>query len=461
LPPRRPDRELPFHGVVSRRPEEKRAAWRPALLFGEINDAAKGKLGKTMATPPQATSITVNGRTYLLPARPMAIICIDGCGDDYLNAALVHERMPCLARMARDGYRGLVRAALPSFTNVNNCAIVTGTPPCATGISGNYILDPATGHEVMTNASTFLRNETILAAAARAGRRVAMVTAKDKLRELLSKNLKGIAFSSEKAQEVSLDVNGIAGVEELAGPAPPIYSAQASLYVLRAGVALIETGTADFCYLTLTDYMQHLYPPAAPEMLDFCAAVDHQIGRLLQFGTLVGITADHGMNAKCDAQGNPKVVYLETELEKQFGAGFHVVCPITDPYVRHHGALGSAVTVYLPERVPGEAVARWILQREAITEVYDRQTAARKLELPPDRIGDLFVLAGRDWVIGRTPAHHDLSQLKGRLRSHGGRYEEMVPMLLSEPLTQAYAAKAAGDPRNFDIFDFACNGSRA
>lgn len=416
-----------------------------------------------MATSPQtteylATSITVNGRTYRLAPRPIAVICIDGCGDDYLDAALVRDRMPHVAQIARSGYRGLVRAALPSFTNVNNCAIVTGTPPSATGISGNYILDPVSGEEIMTNSSTFLRNETILAAAARAGRRVAMVTAKDKLRELLSKNLKGIAFSSEKANQVSFMAHGIADVESFAGPAPAIYSALASVYVLRAGVALIEAAKADFCYLTLTDYMQHLYPPEAPEVLDFYAALDHEIGRLLQLGAVIGITADHGMSGKCDAEGNPKVLYLETELKRKFGTGFRVVCPITDPYVRHHGALGSAVTVYLPGRAPLDAVARWILDREEITEVYDRETAARKLELPPDRIGDLFVLAGRDWVVGRTPAHHDLSQLGSRLRSHGGRYEEMVPMLLSEPLTEVYAAKAAGDPRNFDIFDFTCNG---
>jgi phosphonoacetate hydrolase len=405
-----------------------------------------------------ATAITVNGRTYRLAPRPIAVICIDGCGDDYLDAALVHDRMPHLAQMARSGYRGLVRAALPTFTNVNNCAILTGMPPSATGISGNYILDSATGEEIMTNSSTFLRNETILAAAARSGRRVAMVTAKDKLRELLSKDLKGIAFSSEKADQASLAVHGIANVESFVGPKPPIYSEQASLYVLRAGVSLIESGRADFCYLTLTDYMQHLYPPTAPPVLDFYAALDHEIGRLLELGAVVGITADHGMNAKCDAQGNPKVVYLETELEGEFGAGFRVVCPITDPYVRHHGALGSAVTVYLPKQAPLDAVARWVLHREGITEVYDRETAAHKLQLPPDSIGDLFVLAGRDWVMGRTPAHHDLSQLGGRLRSHGGRYEEMVPIVLSKPLTDAYAAKAAGDPRNFDIFDFTCNG---
>ena len=83
--------------------------------------------------------------------------------------------------MAAEGYWGQARGALPSFTNVNNCAMVTGTPPSQTGIGGNYIIDPETGEEVMTNSSRFLRNDTILAAASTAGRKVAMVTAKDKL----------------------------------------------------------------------------------------------------------------------------------------------------------------------------------------------------------------------------------------------------------------------------------------
>jgi len=406
----------------------------------------------------KSCELSVNGRTYRLPPRPIAIICVDGCADEYLTTSIARGRMPHLARMAATGYRGLVRAALPTFTNVNNCCIVTGTPPRQTGVAGNYIIDPATGTEVMTNSSTFLRNETILAAAAESGRRVAMITAKDKLRELLSKNLRGIAFSSERAGEATLVENWISDLQKLVGPTPPIYSGEASLYVLRAGVALMEAGRADFCYLTLTDYIQHQYAPMAAESLDFYAAVDVEIGRLVEQGAILGVTADHGMNGKCNAAGQPRVVYLETLLKEEFGDGVRVICPITDPYVVHHGALGSAVTVYLSDPTRREQIARWILGLEGVTEVFDRETAARICELPPDGIGDLFVLAGRNWVMGRTPAHHDLTRLHGWLRSHGGRYEEMVPMVLSGPLRADYTAKALGDPRNFDIFDFVCNG---
>jgi phosphonoacetate hydrolase len=103
-------------------------------------------------------------------------------------------------------------------------------------------------------------------------------------------------------------------------------------------------------------------------------------------------------------------------------------------------------------------VGRWLLEMPGVAEVYDRELAALKLELPADRIGDLFVLSTRDVVLGRNPEQHDLSALHGSLRSHGGRYEEMVPMLLSGPLKPEYRARAAGDPRNWDIFDFAVNG---
>jgi len=403
-------------------------------------------------------NFSVNGREYSPPAFPIAVICIDGCGDEYLSVSLAQGVMPNLAGMLKNGHRSMVRGALPSFTNVNNSAMVTGCPPRETGIGGNYIIDPQTGEEVMTNSPSFLRLETILASAASAGRKVAMVTAKDKLRKLLSKNLPGIAFSTERADEVTQDENGIDDIVSHIGPKPKIYSPDASLYVLRSGVYLIESGQADFCYLTLTDYMQHKFAPEHPESLAFYQAIDHEIGRLLELGCIIAATADHGMNAKCDADGNPNVVYLETELTKKFGEGIKVICPITDPYVVHHGALGSAVTVYLPEGVDSNEVGNWIMNLEGVAEVHQRDMAVKKLELPGDRIGDLFVLSNRDYVIGRTEAHHDLSQLENQLRSHGGRYEEMVPLVLSHRLNKKYYAKSQGDPRNFDIFDFVCNG---
>lgn len=372
---------------------------------------------------------------------------------------MVRSRMPNVSKIARDGYRGVVRGALPSFTNVNNAAIATGVSPAVTGISGNFFLDPQSGEEVMMNSASYLRCGTIFAAAATAGRRVAIVTAKEKLRDILSANLDGIAFSSERADEARMSTHGIDDVETLLGRSKPdIYSADASLFVLQAGVALLKHQLADFLYLSLTDYMQHKFAPESEESLAFYEAMDREIGNLIELDASVAITADHGMNAKNDADGQPNVVYLESLLSEKFGSGHRVICPITDPYVVHHGALGSFVTVHLANGSNTEQIAEWILGLDGVTEVYQREVAARLLELPADRIGDLVVMSARDVVLGRTEADHDLSHLAGGLRSHGGRYEELVPLLLSEPVNAEYSRRLAGDPRNFDLFELVCNG---
>jgi phosphonoacetate hydrolase len=405
-------------------------------------------------------AFSVNGKTYQPAAKPIVVICIDGSADEYLDITSAHNRMPNLKAMTVNGYRGMVRGALPSFTNVNNSSIVTGVSPAVHGISGNFFYNAAIDQEVMMNSSEYLRAETLLAAAANAGRKVGVVTAKEKLRDILSFKLNGIAFSAEKANLAKIETHGIENAEEVIGfPTPAIYSADASLFVLRAGVALIEKGMADFLYLSLTDYMQHTYAPEAEESLAFYEAMDAEIGKMIALGAVVGATADHGMNAKVKQDGTPNVLFVEDMLEAQFGEGFRVICPITDPYVKHHGALGSYVVVHVPDTSKINEIKNWLTIQPGITEVYDRATAVRVLEQPEDRIGDLVVLSGRDVVVGRKPQYHDLSALDGTLRSHGGRYEEMVPMIISHPLNAAYRMKAAGDPRNFDIFDFTVNGT--
>ncbi|MGN6437976.1 MAG: phosphonoacetate hydrolase [Agriterribacter sp.] len=405
-------------------------------------------------------SFSVNGISYQPAAQPIVVICIDGSADEYLDVTAANGRLPHLQQMSKNGYRGMVRGALPSFTNVNNSSIVTGVSPAVHGISGNFFYDAAKDQEVMMNSSEYLRAETILAAAANASRKVAVVTAKEKLRDILSYKLTGIAFSAEKANLAKKDTHGIDDVEKVVGhPTPAIYSADASLFVLRAGVALIEKGLADFLYLSLTDYMQHTYAPEAEESLAFYEAMDAEIGKLIKAGAIVGATADHGMNAKVKADGQPNVLFVEDMLEAQFGEGFRVICPITDPYVKHHGALGSYVVVHVGKNQNINEVKNWLAIQPGITEVHDKATATRLLEQPEDRIGDLVVLSARDVVVGRRPQYHDLSALDGTLRSHGGRYEEMVPLIISHPLNKAYQMKASGDPRNFDVFDFTINGT--
>ena len=168
-------------------------------------------------------------------------------------------------------------------------------------------------------------------------------------------------------------------------PAPPIYSAEISLYVLQAGVALLRNQAADFLYLSTTDYMQHAYGPTCPEALAFYHQIDQELGHLLELGAIVALTADHGMNAKQKANGEPNVIYLETRLEAQFGPGFRVILPITDPYVVHHGALGSFATVYLPSDVDVLAAREKVASIRGVESAMTRAEAASTFELPEDR----------------------------------------------------------------------------
>ena len=420
-----------------------------------------------MSTP-ATQSFTVNGRLYNPPPRPAVVICLDGSADEYLDAALARGLMPNLQRLSVQGYRGMARGAMPSFTNVNNSSIITGVPPSVHGIGGNFFYERSSGQEVMMNSARFLRAETILAGAARAGRRIGVVTAKEKLRDILAAGLnfdydKGpVAFSSEKSKEAKSQTHGVENAETLVGaPTPPIYSGDASLYVLRAGVAMLQRRRADLLYLSTTDFIQHKHAPETQPALEFYAGIDRELGHLLDLGAVVGITADHGMNAKQNQDGTPKVVYVESELVHRFGSGFRVILPITDPYVVHHGALGSFAVVHLPEEpIDLAAVIEFLSSLPGVTEVHAKAHAATLFELPEDRMGDLIVVSGRDTVLGRTPEHHDLKVIEGGLRSHGGRYEEMVPFVMSEPLNPIYAQRAAGDVRNFDVFEFTLNGGR-
>ena len=73
--------------------------------------------------------ITVNGRAYAWPARPLVVVCVDGCEPDYLAQAFLAGAMPYFATAAARGESLLGSAVIPSFTNPNNLSIVTGVPP--------------------------------------------------------------------------------------------------------------------------------------------------------------------------------------------------------------------------------------------------------------------------------------------------------------------------------------------
>ncbi len=404
--------------------------------------------------------IEVNQRSYQLPKQNTVVVCVDGCEPDYIAQAVAGGHMPWMKSTLAEGVGLVADCVVPSFTNPNNLSIVTGAPPSVHGICGNYLYDQASGTEVMMNDVKWLRAPTILAKLAEAGKIVAVVTAKDKLRALLGHQMRGICFSAEKADQATRAANGIDDVLALVGkPLPSVYSADLSEFVFAAGARLMKRLRPDVMYLSTTDYVQHKHAPGTPQANAFYAMMDGYLAQMEGMGCVIALTADHGMNAKVGLDGRPDVVYLQDWFDGWLGAGVdqggaRVILPITDPYVVHHGALGSFATVYLPPDQDPMQVCERLLALRGIELALPRQAAAGRFELPAERIGDLVVVSERSTVIGTSAARHDLSALDAPLRSHGGTSEQRVPMILNRQMPGLAQARHL---RNFDAFDLALN----
>lgn len=394
--------------------------------------------------------VQVNGRTYAFPTSPIVVVCIDGSEPAYHERAIAAGRMPFVESLLGSGSVLTADCLMPSFTNPNNMSIATGVPTGVHGICGNTFFDGVAGTEVLMNDPQFLRAPTIFATFERAGARIAIVTAKDKLRRLLGHDLHGsVCFSAEKADTATAQDNGVTDVLSLVGrPLPSVYSADLSEFVMSAGVRLLETSRPDLMYLTLTDFIQHKYAPGTPEANDFYAMLDTYLAQLDSLGAMLVVTADHGMNAKHAADNRPQITYLQQWLDGNIGerAG-HVVLPITDPYTRHHGSLGSFALVYLNGDGHRDVADR-LAGITGVAEVLTRAEATERFSLPPDRIGDLVVIADRHFVLGTSPDRHDLSQLDLPLRSHGGLTEQRVPFIVNRRV----ALPEDHQLRNLDAF---------
>jgi len=416
---------------------------------------ANGK-GHNHHMPPE--TVTVNAREYRVPTRPTLVITIDGCDPRYLDDALTRELMPNLAAMlGSGGSYALGRSQMPSFTNTNNISIVTGATPAVHGLPGNHYLDPS-GEEIQLSDPAFLRAPSIHKALMDQGARVLCVTAKDKLRRLLAHG--GVpATSAEKAHECPLPAYGIDDVVALVGrknPGP--YEWDMSHYALEIGLAVSRAAAPlDLLYVSTTDFVQHAEGPGGPMADRFFRRFDELLGEYLDQGYVVGIVADHGMNDKHHADGSARVHYLEDVLDAAGITGYHVTLPITDPYVVHHGALGSFAWIHVP---PGDIErARQAMARlDGVEEIFTREEAAVIYSHPRDRIGDLSVASDAGAALGKSAAKHDLAVLTGPLRSHGGRHEQIVPIIVSHPLSPAYAERHRAGVENRDIHDLVLNG---
>ncbi|MDX8535021.1 phosphonoacetate hydrolase [Mesorhizobium sp. VK25A] len=404
-------------------------------------------------------NVTANGRSYAWPRVPAIAICLDGCEPAYLDEAIKAGLMPALERIKKKGTVRFAHSVIPSFTNPNNLSIATGRPPAVHGICGNYLYSPETGEEVMMNDPKFLRAPTVFQGFYDAGAKVAVVTAKDKLRALLGKGLKfddgrAMCFSAERSDTTTKAEHGIDNASKHFGlPVPEVYSAELSEFVFAASVQLLKEFRPDVMYLTTTDYVQHKYAPGVPQANAFYEMFDKYLAQLDAMGAAIVVTADHGMKPKHHADGSPNVVYVQDLLDEWLGKdAARVILPITDPYVVHHGALGSFATAYLPKGADREAVMEELRKVEDIILVLGREEGCARFELPEDRMGDVVLISGENKTIGTSEHRHNLKALDEPLRSHGGLTEQEVPFIVNRVLPDL-----PNEPklRNFDAFYYA------
>lgn len=371
--------------------------------------------------------LSINHIHYRRPLRPCVAVCIDGSDPSYLARYLSRGELPNIARFIREGFAGTAQSSVPAFTCPNNMSIITGVPVSQHGISGNYYLDTKTWEPVVMTDPKLLMAQTILSGFADAGARVVSITAKDKLRRQLQKDLDlthgNISFSAEFADQCTIEENGIDNVLTYVGePLPGKYSAALSFY----------------------------------------QKLDTLFGLLAAEDINLGLTADHGMSDMSLDNLEPHVLWLQDILDAKFGKGEAVViCPITDAFVAHHGALGGLVRVWSKGSVSTAELIETISALPEVDIAVDKERAVRMFELYPDREADVVVLAKEHVCIGTSRSKHDLKGLSGhRLRSHGSLHEMEVPFILNRPLNDAYKERAAAEAlRNRHIFDYLINGT--
>ena len=398
-------------------------------------------------------AFAANERSYEAPRRPVMAVCADGWDPGYVDDALERGLMPRLAdALSNGGTYAIGRAQVPTFTNPNNVAIVTGVSAAHNGVAGNHYRDQS-GQEVQVTDPSFLRAHTIHAAAHAAGVPALCVTAKDKLRRLLADG--GVpSFSAECAHEQTLP-DGTPLVDVVGARNPGIYDWQLSPYAIDLAIAIAQRLGSLLVYVSLTDFVQHSAAPGEALSDAFYGATDAALGRAFDAGFVVGLAADHGMRAKTAADGAPNVRFLDDALAAAGVTGAHTLCPITDPYVVHHAALGSLAWVHLDDLADLDRARGVLASLPGVEGVLDRFAAADSFELPADRIGDVVVLGDERTVLGKSRAAHDLGSLGGRLRSHGGLHERDVPIIVFQPLEPGCVA--GRELYNRDLHDLLLN----
>jgi phosphonoacetate hydrolase len=337
----------------------------------------------------------------------LAIICLDGITWEYIN----NSKTPFIDSLGKTGTSTICQTMVPTVTNVNNASIITCSFPEKHGITSNWYYDRGTGKEVFMDSNHFLKCNTFLENEAKKGKKVILLTVKDKLRRLLQTK-EVYSYSVEKPT---------AEIVDKTGSVPGIYELAASPWLLRAAYEEISERKWDIVYVSTTDFIPHKYAPKHRLAREYMSRIDEGLEYIHNHGYEMGIVSDHGMNHK--STNFDPVTYL-----KEYGVNSKIVASIKDEHIIHHMNLGGSAYLYtnLPEK------AKMILSDcEGVEAIYSREEAAKKYRLMPARIGDLLILADKKYTFGRNK---DTTYRKIDIRSHGSLHEREVPFITSRKI---------------------------
>jgi phosphonoacetate hydrolase len=308
----------------------------------------------------------------------LVIALMDGMGMDYFEMS----PMPVLQGMGREGFYRIVRAVMPTVTNVNNVSVCCGAWPDEHGISSNSYFDPASGQAEYMNSADLIRTETLFQRARRYGVRGALLSSKRKTVELFRKDTE-IAISAEAPPSECVVRYGMP---------PDIYSGEINEWLWKVAIDLLKTQPdLGVMYIHTTDYPMHRWAPEEEGSKDHLSRIDALIGEAKEAAPDAAflITADHGMNGKrrcwdlaraCSEQGVPVRFALSPER---------------DYYIRHHRNFAGSAWVWVKKPVDLNAVWKVCWNLEGVEGVLSREEAALQFRLPGEYVGDLMVLGER------------------------------------------------------------------
>lgn len=350
-------------------------------------------------------------------SRIAIIVCIDGCGLEYLHSSRV-SFIKCI------GEKGCYlegNSMIPSVTNVNAVSILTGKYPEEHGITTNYYFDRKTGQEVYMESPNFIKTSTLFERGMKMGLKTALLTSKDKLRSLLSQGAT-TSFSAEKP---------LSWLVRLLGSPPPIYSVDVDIWLIKALRELILKESPTLVFAMTTDYAMHKYAPEEKESKRHMDGIDEALRETVETleargeEVLLCITADHGMSKK------DKAVNLELVL-KAHGVSSRMNTIIADRYVVHHRNLGGAAYVYLKNANDISKCFEVLVEAEGVESALPLAQASKLYHLDKVRIGDFLVLGKKNYVFGLI----EQETTKVSLRSHGSLYEKRVPIIVNLPKSE-------------------------